>query len=148
MMPLAVGMRTYREHQAFYDKLQKDVAHASDKSSEPDPDAVLAQLAVSPRLTAIANSNNGPVSQTQSSVNGGVLGTVNQDSSGVSTATTKQTEIQCEDAATGGRELGIDAGDAHRNRAFYIFDRSIPVAFEPGKNHNVERAVLVRSRIE
>ena len=52
------------------------------------------------------------------------------------------------DAATGGRELGIDAGDAHRNRAFYIFDRSIPVAFEPGKNHNVERAVLVRSRIE
>lgn len=54
MMPLAVGMRTYREHQAFYDKLQKDVAHASDKSSEPDPDAVLAQLAVSPRLTAIA----------------------------------------------------------------------------------------------
>lgn len=54
MMPLAVGMRTYRDHQAFYDKLQKDVAHASDKSSEPDPDAVLAQLAVSPRLTAIA----------------------------------------------------------------------------------------------
>ncbi len=54
MMPLAVGMRTYREHQAFYDKLQKDVANVSDKSSEPDPDAVLAQLAVSPRLTAIA----------------------------------------------------------------------------------------------
>jgi metacaspase-1 len=54
MMPLAVGMRTYREHQAFYDKLQKDVEKASDKSTEPDPDAVLAQLAVSPRLTAIA----------------------------------------------------------------------------------------------
>ena len=54
MMPLAVGMRTYREHQSFYDKLQKDVAKVSDKSSEPDPDAALAQLAVSPRLTAIA----------------------------------------------------------------------------------------------
>lgn len=54
MMPLAVGMRTYRAHQAFYDKLQKDVAAASDKSTEPDPDAALAQLAVSPRLTAIA----------------------------------------------------------------------------------------------
>jgi hypothetical protein len=25
-MPDAVAMRTYREHQAFYDKLQKDVA--------------------------------------------------------------------------------------------------------------------------
>ncbi len=54
MMPLAVGMRTYREHQAFYDKLQKDVANVSDKSSEPDPDAILAQIALSPRLTAIA----------------------------------------------------------------------------------------------
>ena len=54
MMPLAVGMRTYREHQGFYDKLQKDVAKVSGKSAEPDPDAVLAQLAVSPRLTAIA----------------------------------------------------------------------------------------------
>ena len=26
MMPPAVAMRTYREHQAFYDKLQRDVA--------------------------------------------------------------------------------------------------------------------------
>ena len=54
MMPLAVGMRTYREHQAFYDKLQQDVAKAVGKASLPDPDSVLAQLAVSPRLTAIA----------------------------------------------------------------------------------------------
>jgi hypothetical protein len=50
-------------------------------------------------LTAIANSPPGKISQTQSSVNGGLLGTVNQDSSGVSTATTTQTETQCEDAA-------------------------------------------------
>ncbi len=54
MMPLAVGMRTYREHQAFYDKLQQDVAKATGKASLMDPDSALAQLAVSPRLTAIA----------------------------------------------------------------------------------------------
>ncbi|RFC35095.1 MAG: Caspase domain-containing protein [Candidatus Nitrotoga sp. SPKER] len=54
MMPFAVGMRTYREHQAFYDKLQQDVAKAAGKASLPDPDSVLAQLVVSPRLTAIA----------------------------------------------------------------------------------------------
>ena len=53
-------------------------------------------------LTAIANSENGPISQTQSSVNGGLLGTVNQDSSGISTATTTQNETQCEDAAKAG----------------------------------------------
>ncbi len=49
---------------------------------------------------------------------------------------------------TGGVELGSDTGEVQRNRAFYIFDRSIPVAFEPGKNHNVDRAVLVKSIIE
>jgi hypothetical protein len=53
-------------------------------------------------LTAIANSPNGPISQTQSSLNGGLLGTINQDSSGGSTATTEQHEIQCEDGATAG----------------------------------------------
>ena len=54
MMPLAVGIRTYREHQAFYDKVQRDVAEAAGKASAPDPDSILAQIAVSPRLTAIA----------------------------------------------------------------------------------------------
>lgn len=53
-------------------------------------------------LTAVANTPAGPVSQTQSSVNGGVLGTVNQDSRDLSTAVTTQTEIQCEDAAMSG----------------------------------------------
>ena len=53
-------------------------------------------------LTAIANSPAGSISQTQSSVNGGLLGTVNQDSTGLSTATTTQTETQCEDAAKNG----------------------------------------------
>jgi hypothetical protein len=56
MMPLAVAMRTYREHQAFYDKLQRDVAQAAGKASVPDPDEALARVAVSRRLTAIAKA--------------------------------------------------------------------------------------------
>jgi hypothetical protein len=53
-MPEAVAMRTYREHQAFYDKLQKDVARDAGKPIV-DPDNALAQVAVSGRLSAIAN---------------------------------------------------------------------------------------------
>jgi hypothetical protein len=34
------------------------------------------------------------------------------------------------------------------HRAFYIFDRSIPVAFEPGKDHNVWDAVMLRRIIQ
>ena len=47
-----------------------------------------------------------------------------------------------------GAELGADEGQVRRNRAFYMVDRSIPVALEPGKNHNVEDAVLVRTILE
>ena len=47
-----------------------------------------------------------------------------------------------------GVEVGRDVGGAVRNRGFYLFDRSIPVAYEPGKNHNIERAILVQSIIE
>jgi len=47
-----------------------------------------------------------------------------------------------------GEEVGIDTGEAVRNRGFYVFDRSIPMAFEPGRNHNVERGILVQSIIE
>jgi hypothetical protein len=56
MMPPAVAMRTYREHQAFYDKLQKDVAREAGKTLALDPDAMLAagRIIESPRLTAIA----------------------------------------------------------------------------------------------
>jgi hypothetical protein len=60
-------------------------------------------------LTAVANTPAGEVKQTQSSfvdpqspLNGGLLGTVNQDSTGVETADATQTETQCEDATTGG----------------------------------------------
>ncbi len=47
-----------------------------------------------------------------------------------------------------GTELGTDSGQIRRHRAFYIIDRSVPVAFEPGENHNVDRAVLLRRFIE
>ncbi|MFA6311334.1 MAG: caspase family protein [Sterolibacterium sp.] len=53
-MPDAVAMRTYGKHHAFYDKLQHDVAQAVDKAGSVDPDSVLAGIAVSPRLTALA----------------------------------------------------------------------------------------------
>ena len=53
-MPDAVAMRTYREHQAFYDKIQKDVAAAAGKPVV-DPDTALAQVAVSGRLTSIVS---------------------------------------------------------------------------------------------
>ena len=61
MMPPAVAIRTYREHQAFYNKLQHDVAKAAGKAAAVDPDSALAQLAVSPRLTAIAKKFNASV---------------------------------------------------------------------------------------
>ena len=52
LMPASVAMRTYREHQAFYDKLQLDVAKAAGKAAV-DPDTALANVAASGRLTAI-----------------------------------------------------------------------------------------------
>lgn len=42
------------------------------------------------------------------------------------------------------QEYGADQGEAQRFKAFYIVDRSKPVAFEAGVDHNVENAILVR----
>ena len=57
MMPPAIALRTYRNHKAFYDGLQQEVAAAAAKSGFIDPDAALAQLAVtSSRLTTVVNS--------------------------------------------------------------------------------------------
>ena len=47
-----------------------------------------------------------------------------------------------------GAELGSDTGDVSRHRAFYIFDRSIPVGFERGMNHNIDRAIILKRFIE
>lgn len=54
LMPAAVGMRVYREHQADYDKWQLDVAKKAG-SAAIDPDTALAQVAASARLGAIVS---------------------------------------------------------------------------------------------
>jgi hypothetical protein len=54
MMPPSVAMRTYNEHKAFYDSLQKKVKAESKTAASLDPDTALANVAVSPRLTDIA----------------------------------------------------------------------------------------------
>jgi hypothetical protein len=56
MMPPAVAMRTYDAHKAFYDNLQKAAEGAAGTGAPIDPDAALAQVAVSGRLTAIATA--------------------------------------------------------------------------------------------
>ena len=57
LMPAAVAMRTYREHQAFYDKLQRDVAKAAG-TAPVDPDTALAGVAISGRLGGIVKTFN------------------------------------------------------------------------------------------
>lgn len=52
LMPRSVALRTYRDNQAFYDKLQRDVAAAAG-GKIVDPDAALAHVAASGRLSAI-----------------------------------------------------------------------------------------------
>ena len=47
-----------------------------------------------------------------------------------------------------GQEIGIDTGEVERHRAFYIIDRSIPVGFERGQDHNVEDTILLRRYLE
>ncbi len=45
-------------------------------------------------------------------------------------------------------ELGSDTGEIVRHRAFYMIDRTIPVAFERGQTHNVDKAIILRRFIE
>jgi hypothetical protein len=47
-----------------------------------------------------------------------------------------------------GQEAGWDTGSVNRHRAFYIIDRTIPVACQPGKIHNVHKCILVNRLIE
>jgi hypothetical protein len=85
---------------------------SSDPNSCPATGNNTANFTQTSTQTAVANTPAGPVNQTQSSIcpsscqaPGGLVGTVNQDSQGVSTATPTQTETQCEDADTGGLTL-------------------------------------------
>lgn len=50
--------------------------------------------------------------------------------------------------ATGGGAPPVDRDTTQYHRMFLLFDRSIPVAFEPGKNHNVRDAILLQRVIQ
>ena len=54
MMPPAVARRVYREHQAFYHGLQRELSAEAAPRAPADADAALAQLALNPRLDALA----------------------------------------------------------------------------------------------
>ena len=43
-----------------------------------------------------------------------------------------------------GNEYGYDTGAIQRCRGFYIYDRSIPVGFSPGKDYNVRDGIMLR----
>jgi hypothetical protein len=56
LMPPAVARRVYQEHQAFYDKLQKDVAAAAAKRGVVDPDAALAKVGAAAKATSVVGA--------------------------------------------------------------------------------------------
>lgn len=43
-----------------------------------------------------------------------------------------------------GKEYGIDSGEARRFKAFYIIDRSAPIGYRIGEDHNTESTILIR----
>jgi hypothetical protein len=45
-------------------------------------------------------------------------------------------------------ELNLETGENRRHRGFFIVDRSIPVAYQRGVNHNVDKTILLRRYIE
>jgi hypothetical protein len=49
---------------------------------------------------------------------------------------------------TGATEVGSDTGEQERYRAFYMIDRSIPVGYENGQDHNTEDVFRVQRFIE
>jgi len=46
-----------------------------------------------------------------------------------------------------GREYTNASGDAERERAFYIIDRTVPVGFIPGEDLNTQKTILLERRI-
>jgi len=53
MMPPDIADQTYQQHQKFYDGLQKSIAKSAGAGNVPDPDTMLAQVAVNPRVARI-----------------------------------------------------------------------------------------------
>jgi len=54
LMPPEIAEQVYADHKDFYDRLQRDVMKASKSAAFLDPDAALAHVTVSGRLTKIA----------------------------------------------------------------------------------------------
>lgn len=46
------------------------------------------------------------------------------------------------------QEIGIEDGTSQRYRGYYLIDRSIPVAFQPGENHDIEKCILSSTIIQ
>jgi hypothetical protein len=57
MMPRAVAEKTYAEHKAFYDRLQAAAARAG-RGKLVEPDAALAQVSISDRVSTVVKSFN------------------------------------------------------------------------------------------
>jgi hypothetical protein len=47
-----------------------------------------------------------------------------------------------------GQELGAEDGNIRRHKAFFIVDRSIPVAFERGQMHNADKTIIYEQYFE
>ena len=54
LMPPAIAKQVYADHKDFYDRLQRNVMKASKSAASLDPDAALAQVAVSVRFSKLA----------------------------------------------------------------------------------------------
>jgi hypothetical protein len=54
LMPPEIAEKVYKDHKAFYDGLQRNVMKASKSAPLIDPDAALAQVTVSGRLSSVA----------------------------------------------------------------------------------------------
>jgi hypothetical protein len=48
---------------------------------------------------------------------------------------------------TPGPEVGYDTGNTIRHKAFYIIDRSIPVGFQSGQDHNARDCVVLERMV-
>lgn len=47
-----------------------------------------------------------------------------------------------------GKEVGLDEGSVERQRAFYMFDRTIPMGFQRGEKLNTDNGILLRRIIQ
>ena len=56
--------------------------------------------------------------------------------------------FEVDSSGTVGNEAGSDTGEIGRHRAFYMIDRSIPVGYENGQDHNTEDVFRMQRFIE